>query len=67
MRYLYQRGSGADRRVMHLARFDQFGNLSMEPICGRHTAQFNTTCNFPLGRPLCKWCRSAFAAEVDRG
>lgn len=25
MRYLYQRGKGARRRVMHLCRFDEFG------------------------------------------
>lgn len=60
MRYLYARGRGAQRRVMHLARFDAFGNITMAPICGRRTAAFDTTCNVTLGRPLCKRC----AAEL---
>lgn len=60
MRYLYQRGSGAKRRVMHLCGYDPTtGEPSMQPICGRSGGlQFNTTCNFPLGLPLCKRCRA---------
>lgn len=64
MRYLYQRGAGAQRRVMHLVRFDQVGNPSMDPICGRSNGvRFDTTCNVPLGRPLCKRCQ----AHLTRG
>jgi hypothetical protein len=62
MRYLYQRGRGSKRRVMHLCRFDQFGNATMQPICGRVGGlNFDTTCNVPLGQPLCKRCRASAA------
>lgn len=62
MRYLYQRGSGSKRRVMHLCRFDQLGYSTMQPICGRSNGvRFDTTCNVPLGLPLCKRCRAGAA------
>lgn len=68
MRYLYQRGSGSKRRVMHLCGYDTFtGEPSMQPICGRvNGLQFNTTCNFPLGRPVCKRCNAAVREMQQR-
>lgn len=59
MRYLYQRGTDPRRRrVMHLAGHDPLtGEPVMRPICGRVRLRFDTTCNFPLGQPVCKWCR----------
>lgn len=61
MRYLYERGQGSKKRVMHLCGYDQrTGEPTMEPICGRvNGVRFNTTCNFPLGRPVCKRCRQS--------
>lgn len=36
MRYLYQRGPGAKRRVMHLSGYDpRTGEPTMQPLCGR--------------------------------
>lgn len=59
MRYLYQSGRGAKRRVMHLCGYDpRTGEPTMWPICGRSGGlDFNTTCNFPLGLKVCKRCR----------
>lgn len=55
MRYLYRRGKGASRRVMHLCGYDQYtGEPTMQPLCGIDQP-FNTTCNLPLGR-TCKRC-----------
>lgn len=35
MRYLYQWGTGAERRVMHLCGYDPYtGQPTMQPICG---------------------------------
>jgi len=58
MRYLYRRGKGASRRVMHLTPYDPYtGEPTMYPICGRTNGiQLDTTINVPLGRPLCKRC-----------
>lgn len=59
MRYLYKRGRGALRRVVHLCRCDELGEPTMEPICGRGGGLlFDTTCNVPWGRRLCKRCRA---------
>lgn len=61
MRYLYQRGPGSKRRVMHLTPYDPMtGEPTMVPACGRTGGlTFNTTCNFPLGLAVCKRCRTA--------
>lgn len=56
MTYLYRRGPGAKRRVMHLAVHDQAsGEPTTRPFCGRGKG-YDTTCNVPLGRPTCKRC-----------
>ena len=58
MRYLYRRGPGAKRRVMHLCGFDpRTGEPTMVPLCGIKY-QFNTTINMSLAQPICKRCRS---------
>lgn len=59
MRYLYRRGPGAARRVVHLTPYDpRTGDPTMQPLCGRANGiTFDTTINLPLGRPLCKRCR----------
>lgn len=57
MRFIYKRGRGARRRVMHLCGYDpRSGQPTMVPLCGRTTHRFNTTCNFPLGGKVCKRC-----------
>ncbi len=59
MRYLYRRGTGARRRVMHLCGFDpRAGEPTMVALCGIVYA-FNTTCNFPLGQRTCERCLAA--------
>lgn len=56
MRYLYRRGRGALRRVMHLTLIDPWtGRPTMMPVCGINQ-QFDTTTNVPWGRPICKRC-----------
>ena len=56
MRYLYKRGAGARRRVMHLTPFDPWtGEPTMRPLCGS-SLRFDTTCNLPLGGRVCKNC-----------
>lgn len=57
--YLYNRGQGAKRRVMHVAAFDRFGNVAGS-WCNR--SDFNTSINLPLGLPVCKKCK----AEMNR-
>ena len=54
-RFVYQRGSGSKRRVMHLAGFDRLGRFS-GVLCGS-ALPFNTSCNLPLGQPTCRRCR----------
>ena len=60
MRYLYRRGHGAKRRVMHLCGYDpRTGQPTMVPLCGiRYT--FDTTINMPfaLGQPVCRRCKA---------
>lgn len=59
MRYLYERGAGAKRRVMHLTEYDpRTGEPTMQALCGAQRP-FNTTSNVPWGRPLCKRCEKA--------
>jgi hypothetical protein len=65
MRYLMKRGKGALRRTVHLTPSDPFGNPTMEPLCGRHTVDFNMTSNVPWGRPLCKRCRALYNELVS--
>lgn len=62
--FLYRRGRGARRRVMHLCGYDPMtGKPTMVPLCGIHQP-FNTTCNLPLGQRTCKRCnRAALAAR----
>jgi hypothetical protein len=56
--YLYKRGNGAKRRVVHLAIHDQrSGEPTFRAWCGR--LGFNTTCNLPLGLKVCKRCIGA--------
>lgn len=59
MRFLYRRGQGARRRVMHLCGYDpRTGDPTMEPLCGIRQ-RFDTTCNLPLGQRTCKRCKAA--------
>jgi len=56
MRYLYRRGHGARRRVMHLTPYDpRTGQPTMSALCGSRQA-FDTTCNLPLGQRVCRRC-----------
>ena len=58
MRYLYKRGKGAKRRVMHLCGYDpKTGQPTMEALCGLVAVPFDTTCNFPFGRRVCARCK----------
>ena len=54
-RFVYRRGSGAKRRVMHLAGYDRLGNYA-GVLCGSDYP-FNTSCNLPLGLKVCRRCR----------
>jgi hypothetical protein len=54
MSFVYVRGNGAKHRVMHLASYDRLGNM-VGALCG-NSLPFNTSCNLPLGRPICKKC-----------
>jgi hypothetical protein len=58
MTYLYRRGPGAKRRVMHLARYTPHGEIA-GTWCGR---PWNTSINVGLGQPRCKDCRKRAAA-----
>ena len=51
--FLYRRGAGAKRRVMHLAHFDGHGQVD-GAWCG-FTA-YDTSINLSLGRPICRNC-----------
>lgn len=56
MRYIYRRGYGARRRVMHLCGYDEkTGEPTLRPLC-RINARFDTSCNLPLGQAVCKPC-----------
>lgn len=60
MTYLLKRGKGALRRKVHITLHDPItGEPTMEPACGDHRLDFDTTSNVPWGRPLCKRCRKA--------
>lgn len=60
MRYLYRRGKGARRRVMHIARFSATGEMLMQALCGSRYP-FNASINAPfaLGQPTCRRCEKA--------
>jgi len=58
--YVWCRGAGAGRRVVHIASFDRLGRFA-GALCGIAIA-FDTSCNLPLGRPVCERCRS-----IERG
>lgn len=62
MSFLYRRGKGAERRVMHLSRHNRSGNI-VGPMCGRDGLNLNTSINVPLGRPVCKDCRKEAARD----
>jgi len=53
--YLYQRGSGAKRRVMHLAAYNRRGEC-VGALCGEKRVDLNTSCDVPLGLRTCKTC-----------
>ncbi len=55
MTFIYRRGQGAMRRVMHIAAYDRMGRETGQSLCGKNG--FNTTCNLPLGQPICKKCK----------
>lgn len=60
MSYLYRRGQGAKRRVMHLAHYDRLGRIRGS-LCGR--ADLDTSINVPLGQPTCKLCEAILDKE----
>lgn len=62
-RFVYKRGQGAKRRVMHLAGYDRLGEYA-GPLC-RTTMPLDTSCNLPLGQPTCKRC-SKVEQELSR-
>lgn len=51
--YVYQRGEGAKRRVMHLAAYNRLGGI-VGSLCGR--TDFDTSINVPLGQKICSRC-----------
>lgn len=61
-RYLYRRGRGAHRRVMHLAHYDAFGRID-GAWCGM--PNLDTSINVPLGRPRCKRCSKKVAEAAS--
>lgn len=54
-RFVFRRGSGSARRVMHLPGFDRLGRFN-GVLCGS-ALDFDTSCNLALGRRTCKRCR----------
>ena len=53
-RFVYRRGHGAKRRVVHLAKFGPLGSY-VGVLCGSDYP-LNTSCNLPLGLRICKRC-----------
>lgn len=51
--FLYRRGKGAKRRVMHMPAYNRAGQI-VSALCGR--MDFDTSCNLPLGQRICKDC-----------
>ena len=60
--FLYRRGHGARRRVMHLAEYNRSGEI-IGALCG--SKRLNTSINLPLGLPICKECQKQ--AQGQRG
>ena len=60
--YLYKRGAGAMRRVMHLARYNSRGEI-IGAACGTRIG-LDTSCNLPLGQPVCKSCKAQQRREI---
>lgn len=54
-RFVFKRGEGSKRRVMHLAGFDRLGRFA-GVLCGS-TLDFDSSCNLPLRRRTCRRCR----------
>ncbi len=66
MRYLYNRGPGARRRVMHLTPYSPItGEPTMLPACNDKRLRFDTTSNFPFGQRVCKRCAAAARAANE--
>lgn len=66
MRFLYERGRTARRRVAHLCGYDpRTGQPTMVPLCGRMTAKFNTTSNLPLGLRRCRRCLAVLGEDTQ--
>lgn len=59
-RFVYKRGKGAKRRVMHLAGYNRLGSFA-GVLCGSKLP-FDTSCNLPLGLRVCKRC-----SAIERG
>jgi hypothetical protein len=53
MAFLYRRGKGARRRVMHLAHYDGHGRIDGS-WCG--FTEYDTSINLPLGLRTCRNC-----------
>lgn len=57
MRYVWNPPPKRDkRRVMHIATFDQFGNMTGFSFCGRGPFRRSINAPFSLGRRICKDC-----------
>lgn len=52
--FLFRRGRR--RQVTHLAMYDRHGRV-VGSWCGK--SDFNVSCNLPMGRRVCKFCRKA--------
>lgn len=64
MTYLYRRGPGSKRRVMHITSFNHMtGEPTFLPLCGT-SGPYNTAINVRLGLPVCKRC--AVLWEISR-
>lgn len=61
-RYVYKRGD-ASSAVMHLARFHPATGDVVGVLCAT-TDRLDTSCNVPLGRPICSDCRAVYTAET---
>ena len=62
-RFVYKRGNGAKRRVVHLAGYDRLGNYS--GVLCNSALPFDTSCNLPLGLRVCKRCTAVERALLS--
>ena len=62
LNYIWQ--SGKKRRVMHIAKFTQTGQMLMEALCSIRLP-FDRSINAPwaLGRKVCKQCLAIYWEE----